>query len=290
MKPAPFRYHRPTTLDDALAVLAEVGPDGKVLAGGQSLIPLLSMRLAAPAHLVDINEVPGLGRVEVGEVVRVGALVRHADLERDDAAYAALPLLRKALRQVAHPTIRNRGTTVGSICHADPAGEMPAVLMLLDGVLVARSVRGERRVPAADLFAGPLESTLAPDELAVAVEFPLAPAGRRSAVVELSRRRGDYAMCGVAVTIDLAADAGPEAGDDARICSARAAYVSMGPVPPLVDLTDLVAGQRLDQVRWSEVAARATDRLEPEADIHATAEYRGHLATVLTERAFREAA
>jgi CO/xanthine dehydrogenase FAD-binding subunit len=290
MKPAPFRYHRPTTLDDALAVLAEVGPDGKVLAGGQSLIPLLSMRLAAPAHLVDINEVPGLGRVEVGEVVRVGALVRHADLERDDAAYAALPLLRKALRQVAHPTIRNRGTTVGSICHADPAGEMPAVLMLLDGVLVARSVRGERRVPAADLFAGPLESTLAPDELAVAVEFPLAPAGRRSAVVELSRRRGDYAMCGVAVTIDLAADAGPEAGDDARICSARAAYVSMGPVPPLVDLTDLVAGQRLDQVRWSEVAARATDRLEPEADIHATAEYRGHLAAVLTERAFREAA
>ncbi len=282
MKPAPFRYHRPTTVDAALAVLADVGPDAKVLAGGQSLLPLLSMRLASPGHLVDVNQVPGLDLVEVADVVRVGALVRHTDLERHDGAYAVNPVLRKALRQVAHPTIRNRGTTVGSICHADPAGEMPAVLMLLDGVLVARSVRGERRVAAADLFAGPLESTLAPDELAVAVEFPLAPARRRSAVVEVSRRHGDYAVCGVAVTVDV--------DPDDRITSARAAYVSIGPVPPVLDLTGLVAGRPVDEAPWAEVAARATDQLEPEADIHATAEYRGHLAAVLTERAFREAA
>jgi aerobic carbon-monoxide dehydrogenase medium subunit len=282
MKPAPFRYHRPTTVDDALAVLADVGPDAKVLAGGQSLLPLLSMRLASPGHLVDVNQVPGLDLVEVADVVRVGALVRHTDLERHDGVYAVNPVLRKALRQVAHPTIRNRGTTVGSICHADPAGEMPAVLMLLDGVLVARSVRGERRVAAADLFAGPLESTLAPDELAVAVEFPLAPARRRSAVLEVSRRHGDYAVCGVAVTVDV--------DPDDRITSARAAYVSVGPVPPVLDLTGLVAGRPVDQAPWAEVAARATDRLEPAADIHATAEYRGHLAAVLTERAFREAA
>jgi aerobic carbon-monoxide dehydrogenase medium subunit len=282
MKPAPFTYCRPTGLAEALAVLAEAGPDAKVLAGGQSLLPLLSMRLASPARLVDINELPGLDTVEVGDVVRVGALVRHTALERHGAVHAANPLLRQALRHVAHPTIRNRGTVVGSICHADPAGELPAVLALLGGVLVARSKRGERRVAAADLFAGPLESTLTPDELAVAVEFPRAPAERRSAVVEVSRRHGDYAMCGVVVTIDLDADA--------RIDSARAAYVSMGPVPPVLDLTDVVRGSPIEGAQWAQAAAWAVDRLEPEADIHASADYRAHLARVLTERAFREAA
>ncbi|GAB3597126.1 xanthine dehydrogenase family protein subunit M [Angustibacter peucedani] len=284
MKPAPFTYHRPTGLDEALDVLARVGADGKVLAGGQSLLPLLSMRLASPAHLVDVNALPGLGDVEVGpDVVRFGALVRHAELERHDAAAAAQPLLRQALRHVAHPTIRNRGTTVGSICHADPAAEMPAVVLLLGGTLVARSVRGERRVAAADLFAGPLESTLAPDELAVAVEVPVAPSGRRSAVVEVSRRHGDYAVCGVAVTVDTDADG--------VVTAASAAYVSTGLTPPVLDLAALgLAGHRVADADLTALGQAAADQLDPDADIHATADYRRHLAAVLTGRALREAA
>ncbi len=281
MKPAPFAYHRPADLDEALALLAELGAEGKVLAGGQSLLPLLSMRLAAPAHLVDINAIDGLDGVEAGpDVVRFGALVRHSDLERHDRAYAVQPLLRQGLRNVAHPTIRNRGTTVGSICHADPAAEMPAVLALLGGTLVARSTSGERRIAAAELFAGPLESTLRPDELAVAAEVPVAPAGRRSAVVEVARRHGDYAVCGVAVTVDT---------DGEAITSARAAYVSMGATPPVLDLTEAVLGAATAEVDWASVGEAAADRLEPEPDIHATAAYRSQLARVLTERAFRQA-
>ncbi len=282
MKPAPFTYHRPTALAEALDVLAEVGADGKVLAGGQSLLPLLSMRLAAPRHLVDVNALDGLDAVEVGaDAVRFGALVRHTDLERHDGAAAAQPLLRQALRHVAHPTIRNRGTTVGSICHADPAAEMPAVLLLLGGTLVARSTRGERRIAAPDLFAGPLESTLLPDELAVAVEVPVAPPGRRSAVVEIARRHGDYAVCGVAVVVDV--------DDDDTIVTARAAYVSMGLTPPVLDLTDTLGGQPVARAPWAAAAASAVSRLEPDGDIHASAPYRSHLAQVLTERALLEA-
>lgn len=282
MKPAPFTYHRPADLDEVLEVLAQVGPGGKVLAGGQSLLPLLSMRLAAPEHLVDINAVPGLDRIDVqADVVRVGALVRHSDLERHDGAARAQPLLRQALRHVAHPTIRNRGTTVGSICHADPCAEMPAVLALLGGTLVARSVRGERRIAARDLFVGPLESCLGPDELAVAVEWPVAPSGRRSAVVEISRRHGDYAVCGVVACVDL---------DDAGlVVGASAAYVSLGLTPPVLDLGAAVAGHRFEAAPWADAASLAVAQLKPEPDIHASADYRGHLARVLTERAFREA-
>jgi carbon-monoxide dehydrogenase medium subunit len=281
MKPAPFAYHRPAELDEALALLAELGGEAKVLAGGQSLLPLLSMRLAAPAHLVDVNALPGLDDVTITpDVVRFGALVRHSDLERHDGAFSAQPLLRQALRNVAHPTIRNRGTTVGSICHADPAAEMPAVLSLLGGVVVARSSSGERRIPAMELFAGPLESTLRPDELAVAAEVPIAPAGRRTAVVEVARRHGDYAVCGVAVTVDVEGEV---------VSSARAAYVSMGPTPPVLDLTDAVAGRAVTDVDWSSVGDLAASQLEPEADIHATAAYRLQLARVLTARAFGQA-
>lgn len=281
MKPAPFTYHRPASLEEALAVLAQVAGHGKVLAGGQSLLPLLSMRLAAPAHVVDINRVPGLAEVEVtADVVRFGALVRHTELERHEAAATAQPLLRKALRLVAHPTIRNRGTTVGSICHADPAAEMPAVLALLGGTVIARSTRGERRIAAADLFAGPLESTLAADEIAVAAEVPVAAAGSRSAVVEVSRRHGDYAVCGVAVVLTT---------DGAGVLTeARAAYVSMGLTPPVLDLG--LAGQRLADADLVAVGEAAATRLEPDADIHASADYRRHLAAVLTRRAVEEAA
>ena len=201
MKPAPFAYHRAVSLDDAVEALAATG--GKVLAGGQSLVPLLSMRLAAPAALVDLNPVPGLDVIEVGDGgVRIGALVRHAALERDEAAYAANPLLRRTLRHVAHATIRNRGTTVGSLVHADPAAEMPAVLALLGGHVEATSRdRGTRRIAAGEFFVGPLESALEPDEIAVSAFFPDPPAGAGTAWVELSRRHGDYAMVGVGAVV-----------------------------------------------------------------------------------------
>ncbi len=156
MKPPAFHYHRPRGLDEALDVLASLGADGKVLAGGQSLVPLMSMRLAAPAHLVDVNHVPGLDTIEVDDRhVRVGALVRHRALELHQPSYDAIPLLRQALEQVAHPTIRNRGTTVGSLVHADPSAEMPAVLCLLDGTVSLRTATGAREVAACRLLHRP---------------------------------------------------------------------------------------------------------------------------------------
>lgn len=276
MKPAPFTYHRPTSVADAVATLAEVGGEGKVLAGGQSLVPLLSMRLAAPEHLVDINTVPGLDRIEVtADGVSIGALVRDTAVEKDDEACTVLPLLRQGLAYVGHPTIRNRGTVVGSICHADPAAEMPAVLALLDGRLVAASAAGEREVPASELFTGPLETSLRADELATAAVFPV-PRGRvGTAVVEVARRHGDYAVCGVAALVELTG------GGD--VADARAAYISVADRPVVLDFAS-VGGD------WQAAAARARERFPCTGDIHASADYRRHLVGVLTKRALAAAA
>src|SRR5436190_7961416 len=279
MKPPAFTYHRPATVGDALAVLAEVGSDGKVLAGGQSLVPVLNMRLAAPGHLVDINRLPDLAYVSSdGDAVRVGALARHATVERSDEA---LPLLREATANVAHAAIRNRGTTVGSLAHADPAAELPAVLTLLSGSVVVARAGASRTVPAAEFFVGPLESALRPGELALEAVFPMPPAGSGTAWLEVSRRRGDYAVCGVGVLVTLS--------PDRRVTAARAAYVSVGPTPVAVDLTDAVGGQPADAADWTTAGALAAGRVRPEDDIHATAAYRRHLVAVLTARAGRTA-
>ena len=282
MKPPVFTYHRPTTVAEAVAVLAEVGSDGKVLAGGQSLVPILNMRLAAPGHLVDINRLSELAFVETrGRTVRVGAMSRHAQTERDDRAYTALPLLRQATRTVAHQTIRNRGTTVGSIVHADPAAELPAVLLLCDGEMELASAGGNRTVAAADFFLGPLESAVRPGELAVAAEFRPLPPRTGSAWLELSRRTGDYALCGLGITVTL--------DDDRRIDRAHAAYISVGPTPVLVDLTDAVGGSAHDDADWAAAGALAEGQVNPDEDIHATADYRRHLVRVLTARAGKAA-
>jgi carbon-monoxide dehydrogenase medium subunit len=275
VKPAPFDYHRAASLDDAAEALAATG--GKVLAGGQSLVPLLSMRLAAPPALVDLNHVPGLDAIKVADAgVRIGALVRHAALEHHDAAYAANPLLRRTLRHVAHATIRNRGTTVGSLVHADPAAEMPAVLCLLDGhVEVTSRERGVRRIAASDFFVGPLESALQPDEIAVSAFFPDPPAGSGSAWVELSRRHGDYAMVGVGALV--------RAEDDV-VTSASVALISVGLTPVVVDLSRAVTGRPTGD-SWDDALDLVTAAIEPETDIHASAHYRAHLARVLTARA-----
>lgn len=283
MKPSPFDYNAPESLEEALSVLARVGGDGKVLAGGQSLLPILNMRLAAPAHIVDINRVAELAYVRVEpDAVHVGALARHADVERDEAAHGALPLLRQALQLVAHPVIRNRGTTVGSLAHADPSGEMTAVLALTGGSVTAARQGATREIAAADFFAGPLESSLEPGELAVSARFPRFPGRTGTAFVEVARRHGDYAVCGLAAAVTLDASGAVE--------SARAAYISMAPTPLVLDLTEAVTGRTPAAADWSAAGEVAGGQVEPEADIHASADYRRHLARVLTARALAEAA
>ncbi|MFQ6171891.1 FAD binding domain-containing protein [Oryzobacter sp. R7] len=276
MKPGPFVHHAPRSVEEAVAVLAEVGHDGKVLAGGQSLVPVLNMRLASPGHLVDVNLVAGLDGVEVSDdAVRVGALVRHAGLERHAGAFVANPLLRQALRNVAHPAIRNRGTTVGSIAHADPAGEMPSVAVLTEAVVEAVSVRGRREIAAADFFEGPLETTLEHDELVEAVRFGRFAPGTRTGFTESSRRHGDYALAGVAVAVEV---------DGGTVRAARAAFVSVTPVPTVLDLSPVLAGLALGAPVPAEVTDLVREHVEPEGDIHATAAYRRMLAAELTRR------
>jgi aerobic carbon-monoxide dehydrogenase medium subunit len=283
VKPRPLGYTRPESVAEALTALAAPGVEAKVLAGGQSLVPLMSMRLAAPDLLVDINRLAELSYVNVADgQVRVGALARHAEVLASPAAAAAQPLLRKALRFVAHPAIRNRGTTVGSIVHADPAAEMPAVLALLAGTVRVASAAGERLIPAGQFFLGSLQSAVQPGELALEVQFPVLPrCAAGTGFTEISRRRGDYAVCGVAAMAWLRTDG--------RIGGAKAAYLSVAPSPAVLDLTEAVAGAAADAGSFPAAAGLARDRLEPGADIHATADYRRQLAGVLTERALVEA-
>lgn len=283
MKPAPFVLHAPTTLDEALDVLDELGDDGKVLAGGQSLVPMLNMRLVSPPHLVDVNGVAGLDRVEPSaDGVRVGALARHTQVLRDAGAAAAVPLVGQALALVAHPVIRNRGTTVGSLVHADPSGEMTAVLSLLGGSVRLRRKGAERDVAAGEFFLGPLESDLQPGELAVSASFPALPRRSGTAFREVARRSGDYAMCGVAAAVTL--------DGSGRVERARTAYISMAATPVVLELTDAVAGALWDAADWAAAARLAADGLDPEADLHATAAYRRQLGVVLTRQALGEAA
>ncbi|WP_113703994.1 FAD binding domain-containing protein [Nonomuraea lactucae] len=278
MKPPPFTYHAPRDLGEALETLAGVG--GKVLAGGQSLIPMLNMRLAAPEHLVDINRVAALATLEAApEGVTVGALARHAQVARADAH----PLLGQALRLVAHPVIRNRGTVVGSLVHADPAAELPAVLAVLGGsVRLARHGQGERDVPAEEFFVGPMESAVRPGELAVSAFFPVLPAGSGTAFREVARRHGDYALAGVcaAVTLD----------EDLHVASARVACIGVGPVPVVADVTTECDRRPASTVDWAAVTRAVQEATEPEGDIHASAAYRLHLVGVLAEQALKDAA
>jgi aerobic carbon-monoxide dehydrogenase medium subunit len=281
VKPSPFTYHRPGSTSEALEVLAGLEGAGKVLAGGQSLVPLMSMRLAAPAHLVELNHVVELDTVEVTDThVRIGALARHSRIEYDEAVHAAIPLLRQGLRNVAHPTIRNRGTTVGSLVHADPSAELPAVLVLLDGSVELRTATSSREVPASMFFVGPMESAVRTGELAVAATFARPPHGSGSAFLELARRHGDYAMCGVGALVGT--------DGDGALTTARVALISVGDGPVLVDVTPAITGSGggFDPVMLRDLVDGPID---PETDIHATADYRRNLAHVLTARALDEA-
>lgn len=280
MKPPRFEYHRAGSVDEAVELLAQHGDDAKVLAGGQSLVPLLSLRLARPAHLVDINRLPGLDMIENGQGLRLGATVRHRGIERSDVVRAANPLLAHAVRFIGHGAIRNRGTIGGSIAHADPAAELPAVLLALDGDVEACSARGTRTIAASALFEGFLTTSLAPDELLTAVRVPAAPAGW--SFQEFSRRSGDFAIVGVAATVRL-----DGAG---AISEARLAFSGVDQVPVrAVAAESMLAGQAPSTELWQTAANTAASSLEPGSDIHGSSTYRKHLAAVLAERALAEA-
>jgi carbon-monoxide dehydrogenase medium subunit len=257
MKPAPFEYHAPETLDEALRLKSELGPEASVLAGGQSLVPMLNMRLAAPEALIDLRKLDELRYVNVADdAVAVGAMTTHRALERSDAAYSACPLIREALRLVAHAIVRNRGTIGGSVAHADPAAELPSVLVALGGKVTARSLRGDREIAAADLFTFHFTTSLEPDELLTEISFPALEQGAGSAFLEISRRHGDYALAGAACVVSNG--------------NTRLAFTGVGPIPVFVEGDD------------PDAAAAATS---PSDDIHATADYRRQLVRVLTSRA-----
>ena len=286
MKPPPFEYFAAESLEEALETLAVHGDEAKVLAGGQSLIPLLNFRLARPAVLVDLNRIHELARLTPlpSGGIGVGAMARQRDAERSSLIATRAPLVTEAMPYVAHPQIRNRGTIGGSIAHADPAAELPAVTLALDARFCARSrARDERWMDAADFFIGPLTTVLAPDEVLTEVELPPMPANAGYGFVEVARRHGDYALMGVAAVVAL---------DAAGECShVRLAFVNAGGTPLRARSAErLLVGQRPDQEAFraaAEVAAESD--IDPIGDVHATPAYRRHLARVLTVRALEKA-
>jgi carbon-monoxide dehydrogenase medium subunit len=279
VKPPKFSYHAPATLDEATAVLAEHAEDGKVLAGGQSLIPLLSFRLAAPGHLVDINRLPGLDRVErTSRGWRIPALVRQRAVERSPELATGVPLLAEALRNVAHPQIRNRGTVCGSLAHGDSSAELPSVMVALDARMSVASARGVRQVGADDFFQFHLTTAIEPDELLLAVEFDEARPRTYSAFREFALRRGDFCLAGVAVsaTFDVAGRV--------ELCRIVAAGVAPTPLR-LAEVEEVVTGSELDAATLAAAQEAARREVSPLGDARADAAYRRHLLSVLARRA-----
>ena len=282
MKPSPLRLERPRSLEEALALLAEHGDDAKVIAGGQSLVPLLNFRLAAPAVLVDLNQVPALALIDIAEgSVRVGALCPQRDLERHAAALAACPLLQLALPFVGHVATRNRGTVGGSIAHADAAAELPLLLQTLAGEVEVTGPAGARLVPSEEFFVSHLTSCLEPDELVTEVHFPVAGAGWGAGFAEVAPRHGDYAVCAVACALRV---------EDGIVTDARlgAGAVSDRPLR-LAAAERALVGTRCEADALASAAGEARGAVDPSDGMHASAEYRRHLAGVLASRAAQRA-
>jgi carbon-monoxide dehydrogenase medium subunit len=282
MKPAPFEYHAAGSVEEAVELLARYGGEAKPLAGGQSLMPLLNLRLSRPAALVDLNTVEGLAyiREEDGQI-RLGAMTRQRAIEFSPVVRRRLPILVEATRLVGHLPIRSRGTIGGSLAHADPSAEYPAVLTLLDGRVVARGPRGERTLSPAQLFQGYVTTSLAPDELIVEVRLPASSPGAGWAFEELSRRHGDFAIVGIAALV---------AGDGRRCAMARLVAAGAGPVPVrLRAAEEMLERDGLSDEAIEAAARRAAELVHPDSDIHASAAYRRNLTRVLTGRAVRRA-
>jgi len=283
MKPPAFDYHAPETVEDALALLVRYGGEAKLLAGGQSLMPLLNFRLSRPAALIDLNRIPGLAYVREDDgQIRLGAMTRQRTIEFSPLVRERLPLLAEATTLVGHLPIRTRGTIGGSIAHADPSAEYPAVLAALDGVVVARSPRGERALRPAELFQGYLTTHLGSDEVLVEVRLPPMPAGAGFAFEEFSRRHGDFAIVGIACKL---------VGEGRSCASARIVTAGAGPVPTrLRAAEEILEREGLSDSAIEAAAGRASELVEPEDDLHASAAYRRNLTRVLTGRALRRAA
>lgn len=285
MKPAPFEYLAPDSLDAALDLLAHRGGEAKLLAGGQSLIPVMNFRLAQPTLLVDLNRLRDLDylREDAGGL-RIGAMTRQRRLERDPLVPRLAPLLGEAVPFIAHPQIRNRGTVGGSLAHADPAAELPAVAVALDARFRLRRAGGERWVEARAFFAGLFATVLEPDEMLVEVALPPpAPSRTGWAFLEVARRHGDYAQVGIAARVTL-----DEAG---RCREARLVYLSVGDGPVEArEAAAMLAGSDLSDAAIAAAADKASrDEMDPTGDIHASADFKRHLARVLTGRALRRA-
>ena len=281
VKAPDFTYHDPRTLADLVGLLATLA-DAKLLAGGQSLIPMLNLRLLAPAHLIDINRIPDLSGIRIaGGVVEIGAMTRQADLLSSDELAQAAPIFRKALAHVGHVQTRSRGTIGGSCCHLDPAAEQPALCALLDAEFDVIGPEGARTVPAADWFQGYLQSALDERELLRAIRFRSWPQGHGAGFEEYARRRGDFAIAGAAALLDAAADRSIR----------RAAIVVFGVAPSPVRLAkaeQALVGRKLDHAAI-EMAMDEARALDPVSDAHVSADYRLHLAGVVTRRALNQA-
>jgi carbon-monoxide dehydrogenase medium subunit len=286
VKPAWFDYFAPRGLDEALRILGDAGEDGRVLAGGQSLMPMLNCRIISPAVVVDINRIEALDRLHAGsDSLTIGALVRHADLLRNSDVREGWPLLAEATAQVAHMAIRNRGTVCGSVCHNDPSAEHPGVLVAMGGTVVIAGVAGRREVPAEAFFTGMLSNGLAPGEMVVELRYPRTPGNVGTAFVEFARRLGDFAIAGAAAMLTMR---------DGVCEEARLTIVGMGEGPFRVRaVEEMLAAQSLGpeqaQDAFAEAAAKVATAVEPADDVHASASYRRHLAGVMAERALQSA-
>ena len=284
MKPAPFRYARPQTLADAVGLLAGGDHDVKILAGGQSLVPMLNLRLVRPSVLIDLNGVAGLDRIIPSPTggLTIGALVRHAALASSAPVSERAPLLGEAARHVGHPPIRHRGTVGGSLAHADPAAELPAALVALDAQLVLHGARGERTIPASEFFRGLLTTALAPDE--IVTDIRVSPHGPGWGFAEVVRRAGDFALAGVMALVT-------RSGPSGRCESARLVGFGVSDRPVrLVAAEQIITNPAFDaRADVGRVAAAAAEACDPPDDVHASADYRRHLAVVLTEDVVRQA-
>jgi aerobic carbon-monoxide dehydrogenase medium subunit len=283
MYPASFDYSAPVTLDEALATLDRYGDDAKVLAGGQSLIPLMKLRFAAPSVLVDINRIPGLdGLDERDGYLYIGPLVRHRDCERSELLRRRYGVLADAAPQISDPIVRNLGTVVGSLAHADPQGDWGSALLAAGGEVEARSSAGTRTIPLSDFFRGPFESALAPNEIVTSVRLP-APDGQTfGTYLKLERKVGDFATVGVAVQVTL---------DGGRIARAGIALTAVAPTNVTAPAAEqALVGQELTAEVITEAARLAADAAEPRSDLRGSADYKRRVVQVFTERGLRRAA
>jgi CO/xanthine dehydrogenase FAD-binding subunit len=283
VKPPRFDYLAPTSLDETLAILAELGERAKPLAGGQSLVPLLNFRLVRPEYLVDLNGVAALAGIheDDGHLV-IGAMTRQRAVETSRLVGQRCPLLAEAMPQIGHVQIRNRGTLGGSLAHADPAAELPAVVAALEGELVVRSARGRRVLRPEQFFTGYLSTAIESGELLVELRLPVMPPRTGSAFLEVSRRHGDFALVGVAATITL---------DESGVCTAGAlALTGVGPTPVVArEAVRALVGVKPTPAAFDEVGRRVSAALRPDHDLHASREYRQHVGGVLARRALARA-